>query len=399
MINLMRYKRNVKSDILSSTLLLFFTFVALIVANSSYDWLYNKIIFGNKFFRFPLNEFINDFLMFFFFLNVGLEIKENILYGNLSSLKKASFPVVGSIGGVVVPALIFLAINFNTDYIEGFCIPISTDIAFAIGVFYIFKNYINPQAKLFLLTLAVVDDLISILVIAVFFTENINKIYILMSLVVLLILVVANKFFHVENIFYYILGGIVLWYFVKLSNIHPTISGILLAISIPSKSYTKGKSVLEKLQDKLVPFTNYIVIPLFAFVNSGVSLNINADFYSMQRLYFGILFGLAIGKPLGITSFTYIFTKLKLVKPPEKLDFYSVFLVSLIAGIGFTMSIFMCDLTFSCDFELINTCKLAILSSCVLSIILTSFFIFIHRFSISNKYSKNKIKLLNGKFN
>ena len=156
----MRYKRNVKSDILSSTLLLFFTFVALIVANSSYDWLYNMIIFENKFFRFPLNEFINDFLMFFFFLNVGLEIKENILYGNLSSLKKASFPVVGSIGGVVVPALIFLVFNFNTDYMKGFCIPISTDIAFAIGVFYIFKNYINPQARIFLLTLAVVDDLI-----------------------------------------------------------------------------------------------------------------------------------------------------------------------------------------------------------------------------------------------
>lgn len=381
--SLMRYKRNVKSDILSSTLLLFFTFVALIVANSSYDWLYNMIIFENKFFRFPLNEFINDFLMFFFFLNVGLEIKENILYGNLSSLKKASFPVVGSIGGVVVPALIFLVFNFNTDYMKGFCIPISTDIAFAIGVFYIFKNYINPQARIFLLTLAVVDDLISILVIAVFFTENINKTYILISLAVLLVLIIANKFFHVENIFYYILGGIVLWYFIKLSNIHPTISGILLAISIPSKSYAGCKSVLEELQDKLVPFTNYIVIPLFAFVNSGVSLNISADLYNTQRLYLGILFGLAIGKPIGITSFTYIFTKLKLINPPEKLDFYSVFLVSLIAGIGFTMSIFMCDLSFSYDFELVNTCKLAILSSCVLSIISTSFFTFIHKFSIN----------------
>ncbi|MGM9534580.1 MAG: Na+/H+ antiporter NhaA [Intestinibacter sp.] len=386
---LIRYKRNMKSDILSTLLLLLFTFVALIIANSSYDWLYNRIIFENKFFRYPLNEFINDFLMFFFFLNVGLEIKENILYGNLSSLKKASFPVVGSIGGVVVPALIFLMFNFNTDYMKGFCIPISTDIAFAIGVFYIFKNCINPQARIFLLTLAVVDDLISILVIAVFFTENINKTYILMSLAVLLVLVIANKIFHVENIFYYILGGIVLWYFVKLSNIHPTISGILLAISIPSKSYTGCKSVLEDLQDKLVPFTNYIVIPLFAFVNSGVSLNISADLYNTRRLYFGILFGLAIGKPIGITMFTYIFTKLKLINPTEKLDFYSVFLVSLIAGIGFTMSIFMCDLTFSYSLKLINTCKLAILSSCILSIVLTSFFILIHRFSIICKYNKN----------
>ncbi|MGN1032863.1 MAG: Na+/H+ antiporter NhaA, partial [Intestinibacter sp.] len=305
---------------------------------------------------------------------VGLEIKENILYGNLSSIKKASFPVIGSIGGVVVPALIFLIINFNTPYIEGFCIPISTDIAFAIGVFYIFKNYINPQARLFLLTLAVVDDLISILVIAVFFTENINKTYILISLCVLLTLVIANKIFHVENIYYYILGGIVLWYFIKLSDVHPTISGILLAISIPSKPYSNNKSTLELLQNKLAPFTSYIVIPLFAFVNSGVSLDISADLCGSEKLYFGILFALAIGKPLGITSFTYIFTKLKLINPPKNLDFYSVFLVSLIAGIGFTMSIFMCELTFSYDFELVNTCKFAILTSCILSIILTSFF-------------------------
>ena len=293
--NLERYRRSIKSEALSSVLLLICTISALCIANSSYEGIYNKIIFDNLFFRFPLNEFINDFLMFFFFLNVGLDIKENILYGNLSSIKKASFPVIGSIGGVIVPAIIFLIFNFRTDYINGFCIPISTDIAFAVGIFYIFKNHINPQARLFLLTLAVVDDLISILVIAIFFTQDINTTYLIVAICVMLILIVANKVFHIENIPYYIFSGLILWYLINCSNVHPTISGILLAICIPAKAYNGKKSVLEILQEKLSPFTNFIVIPLFAFVNSGVSLDITTNLGASERLYFGILFGLAFG--------------------------------------------------------------------------------------------------------
>ena len=216
---------------------------------------------------------------------------------------------------------------------------------------------------------------------------DINITYIFISIIVLSTLIIANKFFHVENIFYYLFGGLILWYLIKSSNIHPTISGILLAISIPSKHSNSKKSTLEIFQEKLSPFTNYIVIPLFAFVNSGVSLGTTTDLASLKSLYFGILFGLSIGKPLGITLFTYIFTKLKLIKPPENLDFYSVFLVSSIAGIGFTMSIFMCELTFSYDFELVNVCKFAILSACLLSVILTSFFIFLGDLFKRDKFS------------
>ncbi|WP_455542400.1 Na+/H+ antiporter NhaA [Intestinibacter sp.] len=380
-------KRNIKYEAFSSTLLLICTIGALCVANSSYEGIYNKIIFDNHFFKFPLNEFINDFLMFFFFLNIGLEIKENILFGNLSSIKKASFPVIGSIGGVIIPAIIFLLFNHNTDYVNGFCIPISTDIAFAIGIFYIFKNHINPEAKLFLLTLAVVDDLISILVIAVFFTENINTTYLLIAILVMIVLIMANKIFHIENIPYYIFGGLTLWYLIKCSNVHPTISGILLAICIPAKAYNNKQSVLKLLKENLNPFTNFVVIPLFAFVNSGVSLDITTNLTGIDKLYFGILLGLSIGKPLGITLFTYIFSKLKLVIRPKGLDFYSIFLVSLIAGIGFTMSIFMCELTFSYDFELINICKFAILSACLFSVILTSVFIFVNEFLKSRKHN------------
>ena len=147
------------------------------------------------------------------------------------------------------------------------------------------------------------------------------------------------------------------------------------------------KSVLEILQENLTPFTNFIVIPLFAFVNSGVSLDITTNLNNSQRLYYGILFGLSIGKPLGITLFSYVFSKLKLVNKPKCLDFYSIFLVSLIAGIVFTMSIFMCELTFSYDFELINLCKFAILSACLFSVVLTSIFIFIKEFFGSKKHS------------
>lgn len=363
------------SDLFKSLLLVFCTVSALFISNSSYREIYNKFIFSNTIFNLPFNTFINDFLMFFFFLNVGLEIKENILYGNLSSVKKAAFPVIASIGGVVAPAIIFFLFNMNTDFKNGFCIPISTDIAFAIGIFCIFKNYINKEARLFLLTLAVVDDLISILVIAILFTSDINLAFLFISLLVLFILIIANKIFHVESIFYYIISGLILWYFIKLSNIHPTISGILLAITIPSRPYSKNKSVLETIQNKLNYLTNFIIIPLFAFVNSGVSLKLSPNFYELRSLYFGILIGLSIGKPLGITSFTYFFSRLKLVKLPDKLDFYSVFISSLIAGIGFTMSIFMCELTFSYNIELIDTCKLAIITASLVSIFLTCFFV------------------------
>lgn len=384
------YKENLKSEALSSALLLLFTIIALCFANSSFEGLYNKIIFDSYFFKFPLNKFINDFLMFFFFLNIGLEIKENILYGNLSSIKKATFPVIASIGGVIVPAVIFSIFNFNTPYIGGFCIPISTDIAFAIGIFYIFRAYINPQAKIFLLTLAVVDDLISVLVIAIFFTQSINYTYLVLALLLMLLLIIANKIFQIESIFYYMVSGLILWYLINYSNIHPTVSGILLAICIPAKAYKNKKSVLEILKENLSPFTNFIIIPLFAFANSGVSLDITTNLSSSKNLYFGILFGLAIGKPLGITLFTYIFSKLNIINKPKGLDFCSVFLVSLIAGIGFTMSIFMCELTFSYDFELVNLCKFAILSACILSIISTCVFIFI--FSFRHKLSINASK-------
>lgn len=314
--------------------------------------------------------FVNDFLMAIFFLVAGLEIKYEILHGNLSTFKKASFPVIASFGGVIVPALIFFLFNANTPFLSGICIPISTDIAFAIGIYFIFRKKLNPNLKIFLLSLAVVDDLISIVAIGVVYSVNINFTYLLIALSILIILVLANRVFKVESIFYYLVSGLFLWYFIHLSGVHSTISGILLAITIPSTSH-KSISTLERLQNLLVPFNSLFIIPLFAFANTGISIMYNIDLSSAYPLVFGIIFGLSIGKPLGIMLFSYIGCLLGITEKPNNINWISIFFVSLIAGIGFTMSIFVSEIAFIHNLILVDVAKMSILASSLLSIFTT----------------------------
>ncbi|MGL5695178.1 MAG: Na+/H+ antiporter NhaA, partial [Peptostreptococcaceae bacterium] len=328
-----------------------------------YKYLFNKVYITPNF---SLHMFINDFLMAIFFLVAGLEIKHEILHGNLSSFKKASFPVIASIGGVVFPALIFFIFNKNTPFLNGICIPISTDIAFAVGIFLLFRNKLNPSLKIFLLSLAVVDDLISIAAIGIVYSLDINLIYLGIALIFLTILYIANKVFKVESVTYYLIGGLCLWYFVHLSGIHSTISGILLALVIPSKCSSLNTSVLERLQNLLVPLNSLIIIPLFAFANTGISLDYNLDFSNATTLSLGIILGLCIGKPLGIMFFSYISCALGITEKPSYISWSSVFLVSLIAGVGFTMSIFVSEIAFIRDFALINIAKMSILVSALI---------------------------------
>ena len=363
------YKKSIKIEALTSIFLLIATIFALFIYNTPlknmYDYILNDIYIVNEF---SIHMFINEFLMSIFFLVAGLEIKSEILYGNLSSLKKASFPVFASIGGVIVPALIFILINKNSQFLSGFCIPISTDIAFAVGIFILFSNKFNPALKVFLLSLAVVDDLISIAFIAIVYSLDINFTYLIISFAIFITLIIANKLFKIESIIYYLICGLCLWYFVHLSGLHSTISGIILAITIPSKSYTCRKSTLDRLQCILVPINSLFIIPLFAFANTGISLTYNIDLSSAKPLYMGIILGLSVGKPLGIMLFCYLGVLFKFTEKPKNISWLAIFFVSLIAGIGFTMSIFISELAFIHNLTLVNIAKMAILISASISI-------------------------------
>jgi len=376
--------------------LLIATILALFIYNTDfknvYDYILNDIYIVNGF---SIHMFINEFLMSIFFLVAGLEIKYEILYGNLSSFKKASFPVFASIGGVIVPALIFIVINRNSPFLSGFCIPISTDIAFAVGIFILFSNKFNPALKVFLLSLAVVDDLISIAFIAIVYSLDINFTYLIISFMILFTLIIANKLFKVESIAYYLISGICLWYFIHLSGVHSTISGILLAIAIPSKSYSCKKSALDKLQRLLVPINSLFIIPLFAFANTGISLTYNIDLSSAKPLYIGIILGLSLGKPLGIMLFCYLGNLFKITEKPKNISWLAIFFVSIIAGIGFTMSIFVSELAFIHNLTVVSIAKMAILISASISItaslIAISIYIYICKLknktlNLTNKY-------------
>ncbi len=227
----------VNPEILTSILLISATILALIMSNTDLREVYHSIFNDIKIFgEFNLHLLINDFFMAIFFLVVGCEIKHEILKGHLSSVKKAAFPVIAACGGVAVPALIFLMLNYNTRFANGIGIPISTDIAFAVGVFMVLKNKLDPSLKVFLLSLAVVDDLISILVIGIAYSSDINLFGIMGAIGVLCILIYMNKILKVKKAIPYMIVGIALWFFVYISKIHSTISGVLLAICLPSNS-------------------------------------------------------------------------------------------------------------------------------------------------------------------
>lgn len=361
----------VNPEILTSILLISATILAIIMSNTGlkevYHYVFSEI---NLFGEFNLHLFVNDFLMAIFFLVVGCEIKHEILYGHLSSVKKAAFPVIAACGGVALPAIIFLMLNYNTKFSHGIGVPISTDIAFAVGVFMILKNKLDPSLKVFLLSLAVVDDLISILVIGIAYSSDINLVGIAGAIGVMCILIYMNKILKVKKTSPYIIIGLALWFFVYTSKIHATISGVLLAMCLPSKN-EDGKSVLDDVNDKLSPICNYLILPLFAFSNTGINLVANINYAELNTLIKGIVGGLVIGKPLGIMLFSYIGVKLHLIEKPKDTTWASILQVATLAGIGFTMSIFVTEIAFAGSQNVIDASKICILMSGLLSVTLT----------------------------
>lgn len=369
-------KRNriaIDEEALPGILLLIATIIALIFANTPLRNFYNYILYDLKFGQeFNLQLFINDFLMAIFFLVVGCEIKREFIYGRLSSIKEASFPILSSVGGVIVPAIIFTIFNYSSGFEIGAGIPLSTDIAFAVGVFLLLKKRLNPSLKVFLLTLAVVDDLISILIIGFFYSSHIRISGIIISVLITIVLFTLSKFNKKAKIYPYIILGLLLWGAIFYSGVHSTLSGVILAFSIPVLDDEHREEDLNyKIKHALEPYSNYLILPLFAFANTGINLSGDLNLIKDYQLMIGIILGLVIGKPVGIMLFGYVGTLLGIAKKSNTASWFDVLSVSILAGIGFTMSLFVSEIAFSGHSTELNVSKVSILVSLVVSITAT----------------------------
>ena len=397
----------INKEALSGIILFIATVAAVIVANSSlgqeyYDlWhLPLGINLGEHEISMSLTYWIDDGLMALFFLMVGLEIKREMLIGELSSVSKAAFPIVAAIGGMLIPALIYVAFNTNNPY--GFGIPMATDIAFALGILMLMGTKVNPALKLFLVALAVVDDLGAVLVVATVYTNEIHAEYFLYAGVIYA-LIWALNIKGVTKLTPYLILGIALWVYIHAIGIHATVAGVLLAFAIPIQSkieeeklideskkalnnfeksidktkilnhhqidsletiaynYDKVQNPLVRLEHNLHGLSAFFIMPLFAFSNAGVIIDFSGIDENLT-IVLGVIFGLVIGKPIGILGLTYLATKLKIVKKPDELSWSEILAVGFIAGIGFTMSIFITHLAFV-DESIIATVKLAVFAA------------------------------------
>jgi NhaA family Na+:H+ antiporter len=340
------------------------TITSLLLANST---------FGESYHHFWLTEFsgksleywINDGLMTIFFLLIGLELEREIYQGELSNIKDALLPIFAAIGGMAIPAGIYLAFNFNTITQSGAGIPMATDIAFAIGILSLLGNRVPLSLKIFLTALAVIDDLGAILIIAIFYTKTILWSNLAIALGIFVFLYVLGKYFKVKNLLPYLIGGVFMWYFMLHSGVHATITGVLLAFAIPfGNGGTKSTSyILQHILHKPVAF---IILPIFALANTAIVMNGNLAEVVTENYSLGVALGLVVGKPLGIFILTFLFVKIGWCQLPSDMNWKSVLGVGFLGGIGFTMSIFITLLAFDTP-EIINNTKLIIVFSSLIA--------------------------------
>ena len=345
--------------------------ISLMIANSSIADSFQALLdqkIGTEIFQlnYPLSIWINDGLMAIFFLLVGLEIKREIIEGELSSVKSASLPIVAAIGGMLVPALIFYAFNYGTPYEKGWAIPMATDIAFSLAIISMLGRKVPLSLKIFLAALAIVDDLGAIVVIALFYTDQIHWNYLALSGLMVAILMILN-FLNFKKHVFYVIPGIILWYFMHHSGIHATIAGVLLAFTIPTNLSTTELSPLEKLEQKLHLPVNFLIMPLFALANTNITFKAGMVDGLFSNFGYGIIVGLFLGKIVGINLFSWIFIQLKISSLPEKSSWSQMLGAGFLAGIGFTMSIFIALLSFKNHPEIQDEAKFAILVASIIS--------------------------------
>lgn len=349
----------------SGIILIFCVLISLLIANSTlaegFQHFLDKEVGTHLFgLEYPVSIWINDGLMAIFFLLVGLEIKRELVEGELSSFKNASLPIFAAVGGMLVPAVIYSIFNTGTEYSNGWGIPMATDIAFSLAIISMLGKKIPNSIKIFLAALAIVDDLGAILVIAVFYTEQIHWSYLLLSFGVTALLFILN-FLKVTKTVFYIIPGLFLWYFLHHSGIHATIAGVLLAFSIPTNASNVEISPLEKLEHRLHIPVSFLIMPIFALTNTNITFSNEMAAGATSTLGLGIICGLVLGKLLGINLFSLIAIKLKLSSLPQNSTWLQMMGVGLLAGIGFTMSIFIALLSFKDEIQIQDEAKFAIL--------------------------------------
>ena len=357
------FKAFFESEKSGGLLLLFVTFTSLFLANSSFQTEYTSF-WETQIGHHSITHWINDGLMTIFFLLIGLELEREIYHGELSSIKNASLPIMAAFGGMLVPASMFLALNYGTDTQNGAGIPMATDIAFAIGILSLLGNKVPASLKIFLTALAVIDDLGAIIVIAIFYTTSITFVNLAIALGIWIFLFVLNRM-KITNLIPYLIGGVAMWYFMLNSGVHATITGVILAFVIPFGDGGE-KSTSYKLQHFLHKPVAFIILPLFAIANTCIAIQPDWHEGLNHPNTFGIILGLVVGKPLGILLFSFIGVTMGICSLPKDLKWSHILGAGMLGGIGFTMSIFITILAFQ-NPETIIFSKIAILIASLLA--------------------------------
>ncbi len=355
------FKSFVDSEKASGIVLIICTVVSLLLANSAFGTSYIdfwKLYLGGL----SLEHWINDALMAIFFLLIGLELKRELLVGELSSFKNALLPIIAALGGIIVPATIHFSFNVGTPYQSGIGIPMATDIAFALGALTLLGNRVPASLKVFVVAFAVIDDLCAIIVIAVFYTAKLSIWYLIGALAVWVLLFLANRLLKFHYLILYLLGGALMWFLMLKSGVHATIAGVLLAFVIP---FTAKDDDEESLSYKLEHLLHYpaafVILPIFALANTGIIISPNWANSLLSTNSLGIIIGLVAGKPIGITLISFISVTVGICKLPLDLNWKHVFGAGILGGIGFTMSIFITNLAFVSNNNLVDSSKIAIL--------------------------------------
>ncbi len=370
-INLSVFKKFFSSNTSGGILLFLCVVISLIIANTSSSTAFNELLqvklgFENETIqlRYSLKQWIDDGLMAIFFLLVGLEIKRELVEGELSSPKNAILPILAAVGGAIVPAVIYTFFNHDQASHHGWGIPMATDIAFALAIISLLDKRVPPSLKIFLAALAIVDDLLAILVIAIFYSTELHYTYLLYAAGITGLLVVFNRT-GVKSVWAYIIPGLFIWYFIHHSGIHATIAGVLVAMTLPTTP-DATESPLEKLEHALANPVNFIIIPLFALVNTNITIHSEMVHGLNTPLGLGIILGLFFGKTIGIYLTTWICVKTKLANLPDMAGWKHMIGVGMLGGIGFTMSIFISMLSFK-DPVFIEEAKFAVLIGSLIS--------------------------------
>ena len=351
-------KRFIALESSSSIILFLATFTALVMANSRYSGLYFQLTEANQY-------FINEGLMAIFFLLVGVQLKRGFVAGEMSRLSQIGLPLFAAAGGMLLPGLIYLLINSDdTHLIHGWATPVATDIAFAVGVLSLFGKRVPYSLNLFLLALAIFDDVGAIIIIALFYSSGLVFQFVFAAIFFIIILGILN-ILSVRSLWLYLLMGLGLWFCMLKSGIHPTISGVITGLLIPHQH--SSSSPLDRLEWMINPWVSFLIMPLFAFANAGFSLAGLSKNLVTSGLVLGIVFGLFIGKQLGVFGFSWLLIRLGGGKLPSKTTWLELYGVSILCGIGFTMSLFLGTLSFHNENIYLTTMRLGVIAGSLLS--------------------------------